>query len=120
VSEKVVVVHIGTHKTGTKSLQSMLGHHSTWFADQGLYYPVTGRLQDGGHHNIAWQLCGDFRFDPANGSLYDLVGELDRRRPPNVFLSSEDFESLYRRETQLARTIHEKSERRAEPMESIA
>jgi hypothetical protein len=96
------VLHIGTHKTGTKSLQRMLAHHATWFADQGLYYPVAGQV-DGGHHNIAWQLLGDPRFDPANGSLDDLVVELDRHEPPNVLLSSEDLESLYRRERPLAR-----------------
>jgi hypothetical protein len=101
MSDKTVVLHIGTHKTGTKSLQGMFDANSAWFGDQGLYYPVTGRLNDGGHHNIAWQLFGDPRFDPTKGSLNDLLGELDRRKPPNVFLSSEDFESLYRRTRQL-------------------
>ena len=100
--QKVVVLHIGTHKTGTKSLQSMLAENGTWFAEQGLYYPATGRLHDGGHHNLAWELSNDPRFEPANGSFDDLVHELRHDEPPSVLLSSEDFESLYRRAEPLA------------------
>ena len=95
--EKVVVLHVGTHKTGTKSLQSMLAENLRWFAEQGLYYPSAGRVHGWGHHNLAWQLTGDFRFEPADGSLDDLVHELGLHQPQSVFLSSEDFESLYRR-----------------------
>ncbi len=94
--EKVVVLHIGTHKTGTKSLQSMLAENLSWFAAQGLYYPSTGIL-GGGQHNLAWQFTGDRRFERANGSLVDLVRELGENEPQSVFISSEDFESLHRR-----------------------
>lgn len=97
------MVHIGTHKTGTKSLQSMLAENPAWFAEQGLYYPTTGSLLGGGHHNIAWELIGDVRFDPHSGSLDELVHELQEREPLSVLLSSEDFESLYRRPESLAR-----------------
>jgi hypothetical protein len=102
VPEKVAVLHIGTHKTGTKSLQSMLADNPTWFAEQGLYYPATGRLAGGGHHNLAWELVGDPRFDADIGSITDLARELENRHPVSVFVSSEDFESLYGRTEALA------------------
>jgi hypothetical protein len=92
-----VVLHIGTHKTGTKSLQNMLVENESWFAEQQLYYPAAGRLPGGGHHNLAWELSGDLRFEPTNGSVDDLRRELRDHEPESVLLSSEDFESLYRR-----------------------
>ena len=93
---KIIVVHIGTHKTGTKSTQSMLHENAQVFGDQGLYYPTSGRLAGGGHHNLAWELTEDPRFESKNGSLDDLLLELKSNDPRAVLLSSEDFESLHR------------------------
>jgi hypothetical protein len=97
---KVVALHVGTHKTGTTSLQAMVARHQQHFDDQGLYYPKRGRVGDG-HHNVAWELNGDDRYDPTRGSLVDLVVELEKSQPRGVLLSSEDFEYLYRRPEEL-------------------
>lgn len=103
-AKKMVVLHIGTHKTGTKSLQTMLSQNSEWFEEQGLAYPVTGRVGYG-HHNLAWELTGDTRYEQATGSLDDVVTELARTEAPTALLSSEDFESLYRRPDPMARLL---------------
>jgi hypothetical protein len=104
---KTAVLHIGTHKTGSTSLQTMIAHNLRWFGDQGLYYPSTGRGPGDGHHNLAWELNGDERYDPAAGSTADLVVELDQVQARSVLLSSEDFEYLYRRPAKLARLCQE-------------
>lgn len=57
-------VHIGTHKTGTTSLQVALNRHCTELDGQYYLYPRTGRptMAPDGHHNIAWEIAGDWRF----------------------------------------------------------
>jgi hypothetical protein len=96
VASKIAVMHIGTHKTGTTSLQTMIACNETYFADQGLFYPTVGRPVDG-HHNLAWELNGDERYDPTVGSFADLTNELRQADPRAVLLSSEDFEYLHLR-----------------------
>ncbi len=91
-----VVLHVGMHKTGTTSLQTMIARNREHFREQGLYYPATGQVGVGdGQHNLAWELLGDERFDPEAGSLAGLADELRERRPPAVLISSEDLEYLH-------------------------
>lgn len=91
-------LHIGTHKTGTTSLQRALCADEELFWANGIHIPQAGRFGgSGGHHNIAWELNGDERFDPARGSFADVLAEIAQRRAPRVCLSSEDFEYLYAR-----------------------
>ena len=66
MASRIAVMHIGSHKTGTASLQSMIARNETYFADQGLFYPAVGQVGDG-HHNLAWELNGDERYDPRSG-----------------------------------------------------
>jgi hypothetical protein len=85
-------VHIGTHKTGTTSIQAMLAGHRPDLARHGFLYPMAG-IPDGlfGHHNTAWELMGDHRFRPQNGTVADLLDEVDKSEL-DLVLSSEDFE----------------------------
>lgn len=101
MAPRILLLHIGTHKTGTTSLQAMVAANPAHFGSQGLYYPHAGRA-GWGHHNIAWQLNGDDRFDPRAGTLADLVDELRAADPGAVLVSSEDFEYLYRTPGQLS------------------
>jgi hypothetical protein len=96
-SPRVAYIHIGTHKTGTTSLQAMLGANSTALRDAGVYVPMTGRIDRGfgAHHNIAWELGGDPRFDPRHGTIEALWREIDAANAPAVCISSEDFELLH-------------------------
>jgi hypothetical protein len=86
-------VHIGTHRTGTTSLQVILGRHCAELRRHHYVYPRAGRPPEApnGHHNIAWEISGDRRFQREHGSAEDLVAEI-RDWPHDVILSSEDFE----------------------------
>jgi hypothetical protein len=97
---KLLLLHVGTHKTATTSLQAALAASSGELASYGTLYPEAGRINSG-HHNIAWGLIGDERFDPAAGYLDELAEEIRTRRPARVILSSEDFEYLNDREDRL-------------------
>jgi hypothetical protein len=90
---RTCVVHIGTHKTGTTSLQMALSRHSASLQRHNYLYPRTGRPPGAadGHHNIAWELSGDRRFRPEYGAVADLLAEV-RDSDQDVILSSEDFE----------------------------
>jgi hypothetical protein len=89
-SRKRCYLHIGTHKTGTTSLQAFLSRHEHWFARRGVHYTRTGRTQLG-NHNLAWQLYGDPRFERRFGTVEALHDELRRTRSPIVAISSEDL-----------------------------
>jgi hypothetical protein len=84
-------LHIGTHKTGTKSLQTTLDSARESLTTRRFLYPATG-IPPGsaGQHNIAWQLRGDSRFTSAFGTVEELLAEIDKS-DHDVILSSEDF-----------------------------
>ena len=90
-------VHAGTHKTGTSSIQRFLFANRERLARAGLYYPATGLLsaEMPGHHNAAFELTGDPRFERTGGRLVEILGELARSAPPNACLSSEGFQHLH-------------------------
>ena len=95
--QPVCFLHIGTHKTGTTSLQTLLSSNEQCLERNGIYIPKSGRpWPAGGHHNLAWELNRDQRFNPSHGSFRDVVDEIRSRNPPVVCISSEDFEYLYR------------------------
>ncbi len=95
--EGVCFLHIGTHKTGTSSLQTLLLSNQLSLERNGILVPRSGRaLPHSGHHNLAWESMGNSRFDPAFGAWREALGEIRSRNPPAVCISSEDFEYLYR------------------------
>jgi hypothetical protein len=89
-------IHIGTHKTGTTSIQHLLSRNSPALQQKGFYYPNAGRLEKHpGQHNLAWQISGDHRFQDDYGTIDDLIKEV-KDSSDDIILSSEDFEcSLY-------------------------
>jgi hypothetical protein len=97
-SEKRAIIHIGRHKTGTTAIQEFLESHSDLLKQKGILYPASGRL-GAGHHNLAWELDGDGRFDPSRGTLRDLEEEI--KDFDKVVLSSEDFSVMRGHESEL-------------------
>jgi len=94
--DRICFLHIGTHKTGTTSIQRLLALNESPLRQAGVYIPSAGRpYAFDGHHNIAWQLNGDSRFDPTCGSLDSVVREISERGTSAACLSSEDFEYLH-------------------------
>ena len=87
-------VHCGLHKTGTTAIQRFMRDQADTLAGAGVLYPTAGRPgRSGGHHNLAWELARDRRYDPHWGNLATLAQEI-AGFDGDVVLSSEDFESL--------------------------
>lgn len=88
-------LHVGTHKTGTTSIQEMLHTGQCRLLQHGFLYPTTGILPGhSGHHNIAWQVREDRRFKSEFGTVEDLWLEI-AVSDKDVILSSEDFECSF-------------------------
>ena len=68
-----------------------LGRHEGTLTRSGYLYPLTGRTQNfPAHHNIAFGLRGDARFRRADGTVDDLIDEIEDS-DLDVILSSEEF-----------------------------
>lgn len=97
-------MHLGTHKTGTTSIQRTLTANQALLQTMGFSVPRAGRsLPQDGHHNIAWELAGDERFDPRRGTFDDVLHEVVAAGMSRAVLSSEDFEYLHARPERLQR-----------------
>jgi hypothetical protein len=94
-ARKTIFVHIGTHKTGSTSIQSFLRRQSDQLKRCGILVPRSGTLSwNSGHHNIAWEIRGDPLLEPHSGGVDDLIIELKAARESVAVISSEDFEYL--------------------------
>lgn len=99
MAEKRVLLHAGTHKTGTKTIQSFLKENRDALLAAGLYVPETGRrrlsetLATPGQHLLAHGLL---RGDAAAlvQALVEEVREADGR---TVVISSEHFQYFHDR-----------------------
>ena len=104
---KKCFLHIGTHKTGTTALQHFLRVNKQRLQERGVLIPVSGCIDpNSGHHNIAWELNGDDRFQGGYGTLDDLCAEISGSDCHAVVVSSEDFEYLYSRPEALVALKH--------------
>lgn len=93
---KTIFLHIGTHKTGSTSIQRFLARADEELARQGILYPKTGRPDTDwsnkyGHHDLAWSVSGNRSIDGEQvwGDLRREIGEARGRR---VVVSTEEFE----------------------------
>jgi hypothetical protein len=77
-------------------MQTFLAKNSETLKKFGLLVPEAGRIGDyAGHHNIAWQLIQDDRYDGSTfGSLSTLISEIALRKWQSIVISSEDFEYM--------------------------
>lgn len=103
---KTIYLHIGTHKTGTTSVQNFSVEVRDALMRMGILYPMGMRpvLQHmlPGHHLLPWELFGH----PIRKNYYvkhathfenlwdDLIREIDASPCPVVVLSSEEFDRL--------------------------
>lgn len=84
-------IHIGTHKTGTTSIQMTLGDNTETLDISGYIYPRAGRSENsGGHHNIAFELFDRDRFKAEFGTIDELLSEM-KSSSKNAIISSEEF-----------------------------
>ena len=106
ITPRTCFLHVGTHKTGTTSLQNAFAANDGLLRAAGVHFPAAGRWRgDGGHHNVAWELNADERFERHRGTLDDVLAEALRVRAPAVTLSSEDFEYLHAKPEPLRRVV---------------
>lgn len=98
-----IVLHIGTHKTATTTLQDTFHHNADLLAQHGLIYPRLGKAT--GHHGLIydWAHLPPF-YKPGHGSRAALRDLADRyaNGPGTVFVSSEEFSRCDEGHTDLA------------------
>lgn len=94
-SERSFFLHVGGHKTATTALQKFLDENQDALRSCGIYWPKTGKAQDGsaswGHHALAWALR-DGTDDSIWRSLASEIGALHDM--PGGLVSSEEFSLL--------------------------
>lgn len=88
-----VVIHIGTHKTATTSIQNVFWNNQEALARHGLVYPRTSE-KESGHHGLVfyWSSIPD-RYKIPQGSMAGLKQIIEEYagQDATVFLSSEEF-----------------------------
>lgn len=89
-----IYLHIGTHKTGTKSIQWFLQEHEEQLAREGFLIPRAGTTtQIAGHHRLARDLvpgpCLDNLVEDGEGMLAILLTELRASEAHTAVISSE-------------------------------
>lgn len=96
IRETAVLLHIGSQKTGTTSIQRVLSGNAERLAAAGVLYPSSGRPDDNsiqyGHHLLARESArltqGKARETDA---IPRLLAEIEAKKPARVVISSEDF-----------------------------
>lgn len=87
-----ILLHIGTPKTGTTSLQRLLNAIEAPLRERGILYPQAARDAELhlAHHRLVWSITGRFGYS-GDAGWRDLQAELDDVRPKLAIVSCEDF-----------------------------
>jgi hypothetical protein len=89
-------LHIGTHKTGTSSIQRSLTQVPSLLSKAGFYFPYSGKwTADSGHHGLAVAAYSG-EYEALVDSMIVEVAHL----PHHIILSSEEFTHMLWRNTQ--------------------
>ena len=95
--DRTLLLHVGTHKTGTTALQALLVLNREALAAQGIYIPDTGRVHQTadydtpGHHALAWELSAP----PPHPLIESAVEELRAHAARTAVVSSEEFSPIH-------------------------
>jgi hypothetical protein len=118
-----LILHAGTHKTGTTTIQSVLAANRTWLADHGLIYPEGGDIFPGNrpHHKWSHALTGVPAREPNKVGKYLAYTDALAAGRGTILISAEP---LYRHVQGIdefpACPPHEYWERRARYVENCA
>lgn len=100
-----VLIHIGTHKTGTTSIQDTLRASSDLLLRNGILFPEAGCPPGlSGQHMLAWALRADKQHklpSPAPCVWDELLHEIEAVRPKLAILSAESFSRMNRAEIKM-------------------
>lgn len=99
MSEIVIYLHLGLHKTGTTFLQRMLQGAPDWLKEQGYLYPKTGHWgtryptapQSNPGHSEFFPAFGGSKLEARTALLRSLQDEISATGATKVILSSETF-----------------------------
>lgn len=93
IYQKKAFIHIGTHKTGSTSIQNFIATNEGFLNHHNIYLPHIGRrhIEYADYQNIAWELSDNKKFNENDGTLEELEKEILRVNPDNLLLSSEAF-----------------------------
>ena len=111
--KKRIIIHIGTHKTGSTTIQKGCCDNRERLRANGWLFPVTG-MYIFGQHNIAWEMAsgnaqpwnwiGEWvSYRPEWGGIEQLLAEIEEAEVETTILSSEDFDGLQTERIQLLR-----------------
>ncbi len=92
-----IILHIGRQKTATTSIQRFLANNAEALAEEGIYYPTTGRVQGRApaHHELAIALNARESDGESVQKLYEQFHEeIDGRPEQVIILSSEAFQRI--------------------------
>ncbi len=98
-----IVLHIGTHKTATTSLQNVFWHNAELLAQKSLIYPHLpySRSDTTGHHGLVffWEhMPRPFQLEGGSRTALEKIAAEYVDRDVTVFLSSEEFSRIPARE----------------------
>ncbi len=90
-----VFIHIGTHKTGTTSIQFFMERNRDLLKKKNILYPLAGIPHESnlfGHHELAWSFYkGHDENQPENDQWTRLKTEIKLAGSQRIVLSTEDF-----------------------------
>ena len=95
MARRVCYIHIGPHKTGTKSIQWFLKENRAELLKQGCFVPESGTIH-GGHDAIVRQLCGQDVPDHQRSAAAKFARALDETSADKIVISSEPLAGLLR------------------------
>jgi len=90
-----VILHIGTHKTATTTIQDMFAHNAALLAEHGVIYPRLGKTS--GHHGLVmdWNpLPTHYALPGGSVAALAQIAADHASGDQTVFLSSEEFSRL--------------------------
>lgn len=89
---RVIFVHIGTHKTGSTSLQQLCDRAASQLREDGVLYPKAGRPNSHpwAHHILAWSVQQERGFNNLEG-WEKVAREIRKSGAARVLISSEGF-----------------------------
>ena len=102
-SQSAFYIHIGPHKTGTKSIQWFLKENRTELLKRGYFVPESGNIH-GGHHAIVRDFWGQELPEHQRSAVSNFARALAKTRFEAVILSSEPLDGLLRTEITSARS----------------
>jgi hypothetical protein len=114
MAKRVCYIHMGPHKTGTKSIQWFLKENRRELLKCGYFVPESGNVH-GGHHAIVRDLCGQELPEHQRSAASNFARALETTRSEAVILSSEALDGLMRKRDYAEALFHRIGKLNLEP-----